>query len=53
MSKSKKGKHYSPNTEFKKGHKHTNKTKKMMRERRAKQIFPIKDTSIEIKIQNF
>jgi len=35
------------------GHKHSEDTKKKIRERRAKQIFPIKDTSIEVKIQNF
>lgn len=35
------------------GKNHTNKTIKKLREIRAKQILPIKDTSIEIKIQNF
>jgi len=35
------------------GKKHTEEAKKKIRERRAKQIFPLKDSSIEIKIQNF
>ncbi len=92
-----KGKHFSPLTEFKKGHKinlgrkqsietkkimsekfkgknnprygkgylmsgknhpmfgkhHTKEAKRKIREARKKQILPIKDTSIEIKIQNF
>ncbi len=41
-----KGKHLSPKTEFKKGD-------KILIERRAKQIIPIRDTKIEVKIQNF
>ena len=60
------GIHLSPKTEFKIGHKlssesilkikeNWNSPKKIefAKERRAKQILPIKDTSIEIKIQNF
>ena len=35
------------------GRKHTKEAIKKIRERRAKQIFPIKDTSIEVKIQDF
>lgn len=35
------------------GKHHTEETKKKIRERRLKQIFPIKDTTIEVKIQNF
>lgn len=87
MSKAKKGKHFSPETEFKKGHKvskkirrkigeankeHivTEKTRKKVSmkikdlwkdeayrknyiERRANQVFPVKDSLIEVKIQNF
>jgi len=47
-------------TSFKKGHKtwmkgkhHLEETKNKIRKMRAKQIFPIKDTSIEVKIQMF
>jgi len=36
-----------------KGKKHTEESKKKMRIKRALQIFPVKDTSIEIKIQDF
>ncbi len=32
---------------------HTNKTKEKIKEKRARQIIPTKDTSIEVKIQNF
>ena len=46
MSISHIGLHISPQTEFKKGD-------KVLIERRSKQVFPIKDTSIEVKIQNF
>ena len=46
----KKGEHSSIFTEFKKGDLNLIKKNK---ERRAKQIFPVKDTSIEVKIQNF
>jgi len=68
MSDSAKGKHSSPKTEFKKGQlspkkgktfetlygkERAIKMKKLIKERRARQVFPIKDTSIEIKIQNF
>ena len=35
------------------GRKHTEKTKNKIRESRAKQIFPIKDSSIELKIQDY
>ena len=41
------------NTQFKKGHEVNEKTREAVRKNRAKQIFPIKDTSIEVKIQNF
>lgn len=34
------------------GH-HTDNTKQILRDKRMKQIFPIKDTSIEVKIQNY
>ena len=77
MSEANKGKHFSPKTEFKKGHKiriglyHSKETKNKIRETkikqykinpsiiekikeaRAKQILPIKDTKIEVKIQIF
>jgi len=53
LSISNKGKHPSPNTEFKKGHINSEINLIKIREARAKQIFPVKDTSIEIKIQNF
>jgi G:T-mismatch repair DNA endonuclease (very short patch repair protein) len=36
-----------------KGKYHTEESKKIIKEKRKNQIFPIKDTSIEIKIQNF
>lgn len=61
----KKGEHINPKTEFKKSNKSWNKgltkentpqLKKQseeMKERRKKQILPTKDTSIEVKIQNF
>ncbi len=48
-----KGKHFSIKTEFKKGHKPSKKIIKKMKERRKYQVFPVKDTSIEVKIQNF
>ena len=35
------------------GHKHLEDTKKKIRKARAKQVLPIKDTSIEVKIQDF
>jgi len=35
------------------GKNHTKEMKKMQREKRAKQIFPLKDTKIEVKIQDF
>jgi len=35
------------------GKHHTEETKKIIRERRARQITPLKDTTIEVKIQNF
>ncbi|KKN13988.1 hypothetical protein LCGC14_1000650 [marine sediment metagenome] len=41
------------NTQFKKGHKVPEKWRKAVRESRAKQIFPMRDSSIEIKIQGF
>ncbi len=72
VSLANKGKHSSPKTEFKRGHKirvglhHSEETKEKirlikqtkesiekMKLARAKQIFPVKDTSIEVKIQNF
>jgi hypothetical protein len=64
LSKINKGKHSSPQSEFKKGHKkgmfgkkQLDSTKKKIgianKEHRKYQIFPIKDTSIEVKIQNF
>ncbi len=40
-------------TQFKKGHKPSMETKKKMRDKRRKQITPSKDTSIEIKIQDY
>lgn len=40
-------------TQFKKGHKVPEKWRKAVRKSRAKQIFPIKDTKIEVKIQKF
>jgi very-short-patch-repair endonuclease len=55
-----KGIHFSPKTEFKKGivsimkgKTHTDKSKEKIKIARAKQIFPLIDTSIEIKIQSF
>jgi very-short-patch-repair endonuclease len=60
-----KGKHHSEESKrkmsqslkghfpYRKGKHHTEESLIKMREARAKQIFPIKDTSIEIKIQNF
>ena len=77
VSLANKGKHNSPKTEFKKGHKfrvglyHSKATKnkisetkikqykinpsiiEKIKEARAKQILPLKDTKIEVKIQNF
>ena len=53
LSKLRKGKRTSPSTEFKKGHKHTEEVKRKMKEKRANQITPKKDTSIELKIQDF
>lgn len=41
------------NTQFKKGHEVSEKTREAVRKSRAKQIFPIKDTKIEVKIQKF
>ena len=35
------------------GEHHTEKTRELLKQKRAKQIFPLKDTSIEIKIQTF
>ena len=46
-------KRYGINTQFKKGHKVNEKTRKAVRKSRAKQIFPMKDSSIEVKIQEF
>ncbi len=40
-------------TQFKKGHKVPEEWREAVRQSRAKQIFPIKDTAIEVKIQNF
>ncbi len=48
MSKSLKG-----NVSYMKGKKHTEEAKEKMRIARAKQILPVKDTKIEVKIQNF
>jgi len=59
MSKIKKGKHISPKTEFKKGNKnrlgkkHTKEAIEKIKKARAKLKFPFKDSSIEVKIQNF
>lgn len=87
ISKKNKGKHSSPETEFKKGHKVSKKTRRKIGEankghiatektrkkvsmkikdlwkdeeyrknyieKRAKQVFPMKDSSQEVKIQNF
>ena len=41
------------NTIKKRGYLHTENSIEKIRKQRAKQIFPIKDTSIEVKIQNF
>ncbi len=46
-------KKYGVKTQFKKGHKVTKKTREAVKKSRAKQIFPIKNSSIEVKIQNF
>jgi very-short-patch-repair endonuclease len=40
------------NTQFKEGHEVSNSTREAVKESRAKQIFPKKDSLIEIKIQN-
>ena len=54
MSLAQKGKIVSENTKNKIRKKmNTPKMKKLLKERRAKQIFPVKDTTIEVKIQNF
>ena len=58
MSKSTKGKHNSSSTEFKKGKHYSRKTEfkkgdKRTKEIRARLVSPKKDTSIEVKIQNF
>ncbi len=67
-SKGSKGRHNSPKTEFKKGCisltkgkkyeelykiEKIRKIKEKLRIARAKQVFPIKDTKIEVKIRNF
>jgi len=43
----------SKKTQFKKGHKVPEKWRKAVRESRAKQIIPMRNSSIEVKIQNF
>ena len=52
------GKHFSEEHKRKigegnKGKKHSEESRKKISKARAKQIFPVKDTSIEVKIQNF
>ncbi len=60
QSRIRKGKHFSIRTEFKKGitpwikgKTHSQKTRERLKETRALQILPMKDTKIEVKIQNF
>ena len=43
----------SKNTQFKDGHLTSEKTRRALIESRMKQIFPLKDSSIEVKIQKF
>lgn len=59
VSEVNKGKHSSPSTEFKKGdkghlgYKHSKETIEVYKEKRKNWVTPSKDTTIEVKIQNF
>lgn len=53
IGKAQVGKHNSPNTEFKKGHKVPEYIRESIRKNRKTQIFPKRDSKQEVKIQTF